>query len=121
MAKGVTAVLENTAPVPAAYKFEKQRQEESRLIKGIFQDNELRGGTIKFPFKKFAGDPVVTYTLTDGQEYEIPLAVVKHLNSGCAYIQDAYISGMLTADGKPMKNPNPKKTHRFSFKTLEYT
>jgi hypothetical protein len=103
------------------YKFEKQRTDEARLIKGIFQDNEIKGGTIKFPFKKFKGDPIVTYTFTDGCEYEIPLALVKHLNSGCFYQEDAYCgNGLLSPDGKPLKNPNPKRKHRFTFKTSEY-
>lgn len=122
MAKGVASVVENQAPAPVStYKFEKQRQEESRLIKGIFQDNELKGGTLKFPFKKFQGDQIVTYNLTDGQEYDLPLSVVKHLNSNCFYSEDLYVTGLVTPDGKPIKNPNPKKKHRFSFKISEYT
>jgi hypothetical protein len=102
------------------YKFEKQRVEESRLVKGIFQDNEVKGGTVKFSFKKFKGDPIQTYAFTDGCEYEIPLAVVKHLNSGCFYMEDVFVNGLLSAEGTAMKNPNPKKKHRFTFKTAEY-
>lgn len=102
------------------YKFEKQRQEESKLVKGIFQDNEVKGGCIEFPFRKFKGDPIVFYKLVDGGEYELPLAVVKHLNSNCFYAQDAYSKDLVTVDGKPMKNPNSKRFHRFSFKVSEY-
>lgn len=101
------------------YKFEKQRLEEAVLVKGIFQDNEVKGGNISFPFKKYKGDPLQNYTFVDGAEYEIPLAVMRHINSGCYYIEDAYLNGLLSADGKPMKNPNPKKKFRFTFKRLE--
>lgn len=103
------------------YKFEKQRVEESRLVKGIFQDNEVKGGFIKFPFKKFKGDPIEIYELKDGCEYEVPLSVVKHLNSNCFYMEDVYVNGLLNPDGSAMKNPNPKKKHRFTFKISEYT
>ena len=103
-------------------RWEKERIAESRLVKGIFQDNELKGGSVRFPFKKFRGDKIVDYHFIDGQEYEIPLAVVKHLNNNCAYVQDAYVSGgLMGPDGKPLKNPNAKKFHRFTFKVSEYT
>ena len=124
MAKGISTVLpaskkEKEAPIND--KIEQMRQEEARLVKGVFQDNEVKGGTIKFPFKKYPGDPIVTWTLTDGQEYELPLMLVRHLNSPCCYVENAYLNNMLTADGKPMLNPSPKKKHRFSFKISEYS
>ncbi len=123
MAKGIAAVLEAPAKeteAPVIDKIEKMRIEEARLVKGVFQDNEVKGGTLKFPFKKYKGDKIVTYSLTDGCEYELPLSVVRHLNSNCAYTEDVYQNGLLTADGKPMKNPNAKKKHRFNFKISEY-
>ena len=99
---------------PMIDKFEKLRKEESKLVKGIFQDNEVRGGSVKFCFRKFKGDPLKEYHLFDGQEYELPLAVVRHLNSGCAYHNHHFI---LDAHGQPTKSV--KKTHRFSFKSAE--
>ena len=100
--------------VPMNDKFEQMRKEDSKIIKGVFRDNELHGGTVSFPFRKWKGDPVKNYTFTDGQEYEIPLAVAKHLNSGCCYEKHSYLLG---TDGKPIKNP--KKEHRFSFTSSE--
>lgn len=100
---------------PMCDKFEQMRKEDRRLVKGIFQDNELKGGNVTFPFRKWKGDPVETFTLIDGQEYELPMGVVKHLNSGCAYETH---SSLLGPDGKYLKNV--KKTHRFSFKPLEF-
>lgn len=102
------------------YRWEQQRKEDSKLIKGIFQDNEKKGGSITFFFKKYKGDPIKEYTLTDGHEYELPLGVVRHLNSNCYYQQDAYLENMMDPQGRPLKNPNPKKFYRFSFKPLEY-
>ena len=120
MAKAVASTVEQIVEAPED-RFEKQRKEESKLIKGIFQDNEIKGGTIKFPFKKYKGDKIEIYMLTDGVEYELPLSVVRHLNSNCFYQEDSYDkNGLLTPDGRPMKNANPKKKHRFSFKIAEY-
>lgn len=97
------------------YRFEQERLADKRLIKGTFQDNELKGGKISFPFKKYKGDDIVMYTLVDGQEYELPLGVVKHLNNNCAYTTHSFI---LDKNGQHMKNP--LKTHRFSFKAAEF-
>lgn len=111
-------VADPTAPM--IDKFEEQRLSDARLIKGIFQDNEVKNGSLHFFFHKWKGDPISEYKLVDGQEYELPLAVVKHLNSGCYYTKDEYIPGLSDAFGRPLKNPNPKKIHRFSFKVSEY-
>lgn len=108
-----------TGPLPD--HLEKQRQEESRLVKGVFQDSEVRGGSVTFPFKKYKGDQIEMYTFVDGHEYTIPLAVVKHLNSGCFYEQDSYCKDIVTTNGFPMKNPSPKRFHRFSFKASEFS
>lgn len=100
---------------PMSDEFERRRKEDSRMIKGIFQDHEVKGGTVQFPFRKWKGDPVEMYSLTDGQEYELPLAVVKHLNSNCCYEEHSYL---MDSGGKPMLTG--KKINRFSFKTAEY-
>lgn len=112
-------VIKTDEAVPE-YRWEQQRKEESRLIKGVFQDHEKKGGSVSFFFKKFKGDPIKQYDLVDGHEYELPLSVVKHLNSNCCYMQDSYLDGLSDPMGRPLKNPNPKKVHRFSFKPLEY-
>ena len=118
MVKTITAPpARNVAAVDAPENpiIEKMRKEESRMVKGVYQDNELKGGNIKFVFKKYKGDPIVHYHLFDGQEYELPLSVVRHLNSGCAYHDHHFV---LDAKGNPTKAV--KKTHRFSFKSTEY-
>lgn len=108
------------APAIVENHIQKMRREESRMVKGIFQDVEKAGGVVSFPFHKYPGDGYEMYTLRDGCEYELPLAVVRHLNSECYYSKDAYCNDLVSPDGKPMKNPNPKKEHRFSFKVSEY-
>ncbi len=96
------------------YRFQKQRQEESKIVKGVFEYRELKGGRVQFPFKKYAGDNVEWYDLVDGQEYELPLAVVRHLNN-LGVDKHSYL---LDSRGLPLKSG--QKEHRFSFKSSEY-
>ena len=100
---------------PMNDKFEQMRKEDSRMVKGIFQDNEVKGGSVHFFFRKWKGDPVAEYKLIDGKEYELPLGVVKHLNSGCCYEEHSYL---MDPQGKHLKTG--RKVHRFSFKSSEY-
>lgn len=101
------------------YEFEEQRAADRRKLKGVFRDLEVKGGVLKFAFKKWKGDDICFYELHDGQEYELPVAVVKHLNNLC-YHEDSYSKDLISADGRPMKNPNSKKITRFSFQSSEY-
>jgi len=99
--------------------FDAERKADAKKIKGIFRDLEVKGGTLNFFFKKWPGDEIMPYSLTDGQEYDLPVGVIKHLNN-IHYIEDSYSKDLITTDGRPMKNPNPKKVSRFSFTASEY-
>ena len=62
-----------------------QQEIESKLVRGKFVFHECPGGVMNFPFRKFKGDKIVTYSMKDGQVYEIPLAVAKHLNTNVSW------------------------------------
>lgn len=102
-----------TAPLPD--KFEEMRQKDNRKVKGRFIDNELKGGTVSFYFRKWKGDPVVKYDLTDNEEYELPVSVIKHLIDGCYQTEDSYFVDPY--NNKPITVP--KKRARFSFVSSE--
>lgn len=77
------------AEVPHLTKTQKERtkekieeliKEESRMVRGIFQCFESPGGTVKITVKKYPGSPPFEKTMSDGNEYEIPLYVARHLN-----------------------------------------
>lgn len=80
---------ENQAPnvvtKTTEHKYEEDRIRDSRKIKGMFQCHEPRGGSVDFHFKKYKGDPVQRYNLIDGKIYELPVAVVNHINQNCNY------------------------------------
>lgn len=98
-------------PVRQAWK------EESRMVKGIFRMHEPRGGSVKFPFKKYKWDPVRWYTMQDGESYEIPLSVARHLNENCQY---AVHTRIMDAQGNPTIDRSGKKVSRMNFESTEF-
>ena len=81
----------------------KMRDKDNKVVKGIFRCYEPRGGSFSFAFKKYKGDKVLKYTMQDGQTYDVPLMVAKHLNQNCCY---AVHSHVMDADGKPTIDKN---------------
>lgn len=92
-------------------------KEESRMVKGIFRCHEPRGGCVTFSFRKYKWDSTKRYTMHDGQEYEVPLCVARHLNKNCNYVEHTHI---LDAQGKPILNEAGKKVSRMNFDSLDF-
>lgn len=97
--------------VKPAYRWEREKQRDSTMVKGTFQCHEPRGGCVKFAFKAYKGDPVQTYEFHDGKQYTIPLAVAKHLNNNCNY---PVYSEILGPDGLRTSEVT-KRVQRFNF------
>jgi hypothetical protein len=94
----------------------KMREKEHKMVKGIFRCYEPRGGAFTFSFKKFPGDQVLKYTMLDGEAYDVPLMVAKHLNQDCWYPKHSHvmdINGIPTVD-------KGTKVQRCSFESLEF-
>lgn len=94
----------------------KIREKDNKVVKGVFRCFEPRGGSITFVFKKHKGDSVLKYTMVDGETYDIPLMVAKHLNQGCSYPIHSHV---LDANGNPSVEVG-KKVQRCSFESLEF-
>ena len=69
--------------------------EETRLVKGIFQCFETPGSEVKVIVRKYPGIPQFEKVMRDGETYEIPLYVARHLN------------GVDVTAGALGDNPNP--------------
>lgn len=93
-----------------------QRDKDREMVKGIFRFHEVPGGTMSFNFKKYKEDPVERFDLVDGQVYNIPLGVAKHLNSNCWYPVHQY---MMDEYNKPVARVG-QKVRRCSFQSLEF-
>lgn len=95
---------------------DKQYAEESKLVKGVFKNIECPGGTESFAFRKFPQDPIRMYELADGQTYEIPLAVARHINNTCNEKQHQWV---VDAQGKKTVDVT-RGRQRFQFLSTEF-
>lgn len=93
-----------------------QRDKDRQKVKGIFRFHEVPGGTLSFVFHKYNEDPVENFTLRDGEVYEIPLGVARHLNKNCSYPEHTRTVDM---HGKPLAVVG-KTIRRCSFQSLEF-
>jgi len=93
------------------YKRDKNREK----VKGMFKFYEVPGGTLSFVFKEFKGDQIEKYTMVDGQVYEVPLGVAKHLNKNGWYPVHHY-----KQDDAGTHMRVGEKVHRFGFQSLDF-
>lgn len=106
-----------TAPSPEDDKVRRAWKEESRMVKGVFRCREPEGGNVEFFFKKYKWDPVQHYVMFDGEVYEVPLAVARHLNKNCNYPIHSHILG---PDGRPTIDRTGKVKSRMNFESTEF-
>lgn len=92
------------------------KDKESEKAKGIFHFHERKEGTLKFSCRYHDGE-IERYELVDGQEYELPLFVIDHLNkySGRYKVHEL----KKNADGSISKKVG-KTVARYSFESTEF-
>jgi len=66
------------------------KDEDSKMVTGIFKNIEVPGGDLTFTFRKYKEDSYQTYHFLDGKEYSIPLGVAKHINNMTKVPKRAY-------------------------------
>lgn len=97
-------------------EIKKMREKDHKMVKGVFRCFEPAGGSMTFSFKKYGGDPILKYTMVDGQTYDVPIMIAKHLNANCWYPKHSHV---LDSNGKPSVEVG-KKVNRCSFESLEF-
>lgn len=91
MTKGKLDISASVTPVEAVQvsssikelakrKIEELMKDEMRTVKGIFKCFESPGATVKIIVKKYPGTQPFSKLMTDGETYEVPLYVARHLN-----------------------------------------
>lgn len=90
--------------------------EERRMVKGKFILHECPNGEHGFSFKKFKSDPLKNYSLKDGETYELPLSVARHLNNNVSYPSYKYKNDEA---GRPTTTIS-EMIRRTSFQSLEF-
>lgn len=93
-----------------------QRTRDKQPVKGVFHFYEVPGGSMSFNFKKYKGDPVARYDLTDGQVYTLPLGVARHLNKNGTYPVHQYLKD----ESGNVSRKIGQKVRRFGFQSLEF-
>ncbi len=107
--------------IAAEELLEKCKDEDSRIVKGIFKNLECKGGDVEFVYHKYKGEPTRIYHLIDGHEYELPFGVAKHLNNDCKYTRKAHDPNLLqktaSGDWKPIAG---KPDERYQFVSTDF-
>lgn len=61
-------------------KLDQLIKEETRLVKGRFVNKETPGGSLRVQIRKYPNIPPFDKVMMDGESYEVPLYVARHLN-----------------------------------------
>jgi len=104
-----------TATIEKEELYKSEMKKDLKSIKGKFMCHEPKGGSVKFSYRKYKGEPIQTYYLEDNEEYELPVGVVKHLNN-TGWRDSVYL---LDAKGNPIKGKG-KFNRRFSFQPIDF-
>jgi hypothetical protein len=71
---------DSTSKRPLNPKLEKFIEEEKKLVKGRFRSFQNPGETMRIQVRKYPAVPMFDKSMTDGEAYEVPLYVARHLN-----------------------------------------
>ncbi len=109
--------------------FTQMREKDAEIVTGLFQNLENKGGSVVFQYKGWPGEEFKAYELRDGQKYQIPRGVARHLNNNCFYreyklepgqqefgMRTAFNDGRLKANQMQMS----RKVHRYAFRSLDF-
>lgn len=111
----VVGIEENTGQMPKV-DINLHRKKDAKLVKGRFNYLEIPGGTLRFVYRAYKGDPVIRYELKDGEIYQLPVGVAKHLNNNVGRIEHKYL---LDAHGRPSQLAQ-HRIRRCTFENLEF-
>lgn len=97
-------------------RYQKQYTKDHVMVKGKFKFNEVPGGLLRFTYLKYKGDNTLKYELTDGEVYDLPYMVAKHLAHDVAYPVHAFETD---EHGKSIVKVG-RMVHRTSFERLDF-
>ena len=99
---------------------ENKRAEEQKMVRGIFRFHEVPGGQMDFVFRKYKGDKLEKYSMKDGEVYEVPLGVARHLNTNCWYPVYGHNEKAQAAVADNALMSIKEKVRRCSFQSLDF-
>lgn len=143
--KSVTPQKRETLGMPKGEmnpRLKKFMDEECKMVKGRFKNYETQGGNLPLTCGKYPGQPLFSQNLQDGEIYEVPLWVARHLNGkdvtaeaidgevgSCSYVIHGFKwdrgspapESQIGPGGAPVPNIGvAKRKRRFGFQSLEF-
>lgn len=93
-----------------------KRDEDSKMVTGIFKNDEVKKGDLTFTIRLYKEDPYKTYYFEDGKSYTIPLGVAKHINTVTRQKEHAYL---VDQNGQKIDGIGSHR-QRFTFLSTEF-
>ena len=111
----MTAIVETKGTPMSKEAIRNEKNFDKKIVKGIFRNHEQAGGSLEFFFKKYPG-AVMFYKFYDGEIYDVPRMVARHINSNCKYSTYQYAEGLDPGTKSVIIPGKPRK--RFSFEYI---
>lgn len=105
----------NTHKITAS-EMKAMREEDHRMVTGVFRNIENPGVSEVITYKKYPGDPVFSKKMESGKAYQVPLMVAKHINKACRYEVHKHA---VDESGKPHKAVG-EVVQRYSFESTDF-
>lgn len=99
---------------------EEKRKADRKLVRGIFRFHEVPNGQMDFVYREYPGDTLEKYSMKDGEVYEVPLGVAKHLNKNCWYPVYGHTDKAQSAIADNALMSIKEKIRRCSFQSLDF-
>lgn len=106
---------------------EHESEMDHQMVEGVFKNYQQANNPIRFPYRKYAKDPIKWYPedvngrqqyFRDGQKYRIPLMVANHLNNNCWRPVNR---NQQDSNGKPIPEVMmDTQKHRFGFINTDF-
>jgi hypothetical protein len=101
-------------------------------VKGVFRNMEQPGAPVSFNLKEYPGQEYDKWTFEDGEKYEIPRYVARHLSRNCYWLENKHLPGetgqfgvrMIAHDGRSPLAPQmytTRKVYRYSFNPTDFS
>ena len=74
--------------------------------------------SVKLSYRGHKGEKILTKTFVDGQEYNIPLGLAKHLRENCGYYKHTHIRDQ---NGVPIVDQRSKRVDRMTFEPMGFS
>lgn len=97
-------------------KYKADYERDHKLVRGKFSYLDCPGGELAFPFHKYPDDQPSNWNLKDGEIYELPYMVAKHLAVDVFY---PVHKNEVDKDGRNSVRIG-KKVHRTNFQKLDF-